>query len=154
LVLPEGVDVEREYETVRDQVLSALDASLWKPLEPQPVSLPIELADAYQFECDLNLAEMEKLLKNSGLWYWEALPNSPPQTYVGGRIPFQMGGQVDWNYRKVHIEEEDPGYRIFVGRWVDSPDRTPTCREVHDTVLGTILPALGARQVRAAGTLS
>jgi hypothetical protein len=41
-------------------------------------------------------------------------------------------------------------YKIEVGRWEDTPGRVPTCDEVHEIVQATILPALGARHVRAA----
>jgi hypothetical protein len=38
-----------------------------------------------------------------------------------------------------------------VGHWQEEPHRTPTCDQAHETVQTTILPALGARNVRASG---
>jgi hypothetical protein len=151
---PEAADVEEEYRTVRDKVLVALDAKVWKPLEPQPVALvkPNGLFPAaYEFECDLGFDQIVKLLTDSRLWNWDVQRDSSV-TYIEGRIPFRIAGKFQWNCKeRLRLTGDLGGYRMEVGHWQDAPDRVPTCDQVHETVQTTILPALGARNVRAAG---
>jgi hypothetical protein len=150
---PEAADVEEEYRAIRDKVLLALDAKVWKPLEPQPVSLVTpngRFPAAYEFECDLSFAQIENLLADSRLWYWEIQRDSSV-TYIEGRIPFRIAGKVQWNCKeRVRLVGDLPRYKMEVGHWQDAPDRVPTCDQAHETIQTTILPALGARNVRAA----
>jgi len=151
---PKAADVEEEYRAVRDKVLVALDAKVWKALEPQPVCLVKsngQFPAAYEFECDLGFDQIVKLLTDSQLWYWEIRRDSSGR-YIEGRIPFGAGGQVQWNFKeRVRLAGDVGGYKMDVGKWQDPADRVPTCEQVHETVQTTILPALGARNVRAAG---
>jgi hypothetical protein len=150
---PEAAGVEEEYRAVRDKVLLALDAKVWKPLEPQPVSLVKpngRFPAAYEFECDLSFAQIENLLADSRLWNWEVQRDSS-DTYIEGRIPFRIAGKFQWNCKeRLSLAGDLPRYKMEVGHWQDTPDRVPTCDQVHETVQTTILPALGARNVRAA----
>jgi hypothetical protein len=151
---PEAADVDEEYRSIRDKVLVALEAKVWKPLEPQPVSL-VKPNDrfpaAYEFECDLRFDQIVTLLTDSRLWHWEAQRISSV-TYIEGRIPFRIASKFEWNCKeRLRLTGDPPGYKMEVGRWQDAPDRVPTCDQVHETVQTTILPALGARNVRAAG---
>lgn len=154
---PEAADVEEEYRAIRDKVLLALDAKVWKPLEPQPVSLVKpngRFPAAYEFESGLSLDQIVKLLTDSQLWYWEVRRDSSG-TYIEGRIPFGIAGNVQWNSKeRVRLVGDLGGYTMEVGHWQDAADRVPTCDQVHETVQTTILPALGARNVRAAGCSS
>ena len=155
LRVTEGVDIEEEYRALREKVLLALDAKVWKPLEPQPVSLVSRngrFPAAYEFECDLSFAQIENLLIDSRLWSWEVQRGSSV-TYIEGRIPFRIASKFQWNCKeRLRLTVDPPGYKMEVGHWQDAPDCVPTCDQVHETVQTTILPALGARNVRAAET--
>jgi len=150
-------DVEEEYRAVLDKVLVALDAKVWKPLQPQPVSLIKpngRFPAAYEFECDLGIAQIEKLLADSELWYWEVRGSHSSVTHIEGRIPFRIGGKVQWNCKeRVRLIGDRPCYKMEVGHWPEEPDRMPTCDQAHEIVQTTILPALGARNVRAAESI-
>jgi hypothetical protein len=152
LQTPEASGVEEEYRALRDKVLLALDAKVWKPLEPQPVSLVMRngrFPAAYEFECDLSLAEIADLLTDSRLWSWE-LHRDSSGTYIEGRIPFRIAGKFQWNCKeRLRLTGDPPRYKMEVGHWQDAQDRVPLCDQVHETVQTTILPALGARNVRA-----
>jgi hypothetical protein len=139
----------QEYYAIRGQVLAALKASVWKPLEPQPVSLikvDGRFPAHYEFECDLSFGEIERLLTDSDFWYWIGYP----ERYIEARIPFLIAYKTQWNGREgIHIIGNRPHYRMEVGYWKDAPDVTPTCGQVHEIAQTTILPALQARNVRA-----
>ncbi len=158
-----GADAEREYHALRDKVLVALNASVWEPLVPQPVSL-IRVDGSfpahYEFESDLSLSEIDVLLTDSdfslppstAIWQWSWLQHASSDPYIEGRIPFLLAGQVQWNLRdRIRLIGNRPHYKLEVGHWSDLADRTPTCDQVHEAVQTTILPALKARNVRAFG---
>lgn len=140
LKAPEGTDAEKAYLAMRDRVLLALNGRVWKPLEPQPVSL-IKLQGrfpaAYEFECDLEIWAIKKTLDDADFWPWEARQEEPLGLYLEGP-------------GRIRIVGAKPSYRIEVGNWQDEPDRIPSCDQVHETVQNTILPAIGARNVRGA----
>jgi hypothetical protein len=160
---PGGVGAEREYHALRDKVLVALNASVWKPLVPQPVSLVRvdgSFPAHYEFESDLSLSEIDLLLTDSefslppstAIWQWNWLQSASPNPYIEGRIPFSFAGQVQWNLREgIRLIGNQPRYKLEVGHWSDVADRTPTCDQVHEAIQTTILPALKARNIRESG---
>lgn len=155
-----GASAEREYRALRDQVLAALSASLWKPLEPQPVSLVTvegRFPPHYEFECHLGLAEIHVLLTDAdfslpagtAFWYWNWVRRTSGNPYLEGRIPFSLAGRVQWDCaEQIRLIGVRPRYKLQVGRWSGPADRTPTCDQVHEAIQTTILPALQARHVR------
>jgi hypothetical protein len=158
----EGTDARQAYVALRQEVVLALHGQVWIPLEPQPVSL-IRTADgfpgAYEFESDLDLMSIKITLDAatfshpalSAAWHWEwGWPQEAPLAkHLEGRVPFRTGGKVKWN-RNARIVGDKPSYRIEVGHWDDEADCVPTCGQIHETIQNTILPAIGARNVRAA----
>jgi len=138
---------------LRDQVLRALHATVWKPLEPQPVVL-VKVEDrfpeAYDFECDRELSEIKDTLDDADFCYWELLQAPNKELYIEGRVPFRVPRLAKWVYeQRARITGAMPHYTVGVGHWLDEDDRDPTCNQVHETVQNTILPAIGARDVRA-----
>lgn len=151
----EGGDAERSWLELRDQVLQALDATIWKPLEPQPVAL-VKLEGAfpaaYEFECDLGMREIKKILDDAEFWFWEAFQKPMLGLYLDGRIPFQMGGRpVPGSKERIRITGIRPNYKMEIVNWQDERGRNPTFDEVHEALQFTMLPAIGARNVRASG---
>jgi hypothetical protein len=136
---PKGADAEKAYLAMRDRVLLALNGRVWKPLEPQPVSL-IKLQGrfpaAYEFECNLDIWAIKRTLDDADFWSWETRQEEPLGLYLDGGVARIVG--------------DKPSYRIEVGNWQDEPDRIPSCDQVHETVQNSILPAIGARNVRGA----
>lgn len=136
---PKGRDSEKAYLALREKVLRALQGQVWKPLEPQPVSLirpEGRFPAAYQFECDLGIGAIKHIFDDAEFWYWEAREKEP----LGYHLEAHNG---------VRIVGQRPNYRIDVGHWEDKPGGI-RCDQVHETVQNTILPAIGARNVRAA----
>ena len=152
LETPEGTDAEEAYLALRGRVLRALNATVWKPLEPQPVSLikpEGRFPDAYEFDCDLDLWKIKGILDDADFWYWEALKQQPLGLYLEGRIPFRIAGQFTWGLKeRIRIAGDKPSYTIEVVHWQDEASRVPTCDQVHETIQNTILPAIWARNVR------
>jgi hypothetical protein len=136
-------------------ILEALQASEWKPLQPQPVTLITVLdgfPESYLFDCDRSLKEIKKALDDADFWYWELFQNPARVLHIEGRIPFLAAGRIIANSKeRVRISGDKPTYTVEVGRWSDEAARLPTCDEVHETVQNTILSAIGAHNVRPAG---
>jgi hypothetical protein len=143
---PEASSAESEFHALRDTVLAALDASIVKPLEPQPVSLirvdgrfPVQ----YAFECTLGLAEIHRLLSESDFsvpagtasWYWSWFGYGTPSPRIECRARWD-------GTERILISGDAPHFRLDVGHWSD---------QVHEAVQTTILPALNAHNVRALG---
>jgi hypothetical protein len=150
----EGIDTEQTYIALREKVLTAINANIWKPLEPQPVFL-IKLFDgfpaAYEFESEFGIGKIKSVLYDSELWYWEQYKRPSGELYFEGRIPFRLTGKERPSAKvRIHLTGDRPAYKIEVGRWPDEPGQAPTCDQVHETVQSTLLPALGARIIRAA----
>ncbi len=147
-------DCERASQELRDQVVEALNGWIWKPLEPQPVTLiqpQGRFPAAYEFECDCSLEDIQRTLENADFWFWESIRRPPEGICLKGRIPFRQDGQpLAAAKERVWILGERPDFRIEVGHWVDEPGRIPSCAQVHEWVQNTILPAIGAYRVRAA----
>jgi hypothetical protein len=149
-------DLDQAYRGLRDQVLDALEGRIWKPLQPQKVNL-IKLEgrfpSSYEFECDRTLAEIKTTLDDADFWYWEIFKRQPQGFYVEGRIPFTRSGQPILNAKeRLRIVGEKPTFSIEAGHWEDERGRAPSCDEVHEILQNTILPAIGARNVRAASS--
>jgi hypothetical protein len=72
--MPVRRDVQQEFQALREKLLRVLSATIWKPLERQPVSI-IKPGDrfpaAYEFECDLSIEEIANILIDSELWQWD-----------------------------------------------------------------------------------
>jgi hypothetical protein len=150
---PDGAESEEQSRVVRDKLLAALGAKIWKPLEPQPVSLIKtngRFPATYEFDCGLSLAQVETLLTDSTFWYWERRMHNSSEVCLEGRIPFHSSGKALWNCsERVRLSGGPPSYKVAVGHWLNPAGRTPTCDQVHEIVQSTILPALGARNLRA-----
>jgi hypothetical protein len=61
-------DFEHAFKELRDEVVEALNGWIWKPLEPQPVTLiqsQGRFPAAYEFECDCSLADIQGKLENA-----------------------------------------------------------------------------------------
>ena len=148
-------DVEQVYRALRDKVLTALNASVWKRLEPQPVALVKVFPAAYEFDCDRTMDEMKRTLDNADFWWWETVLRGSQGICREGRIAFQRAGRPIGNSKqRVVIRGERPSYSIEIGHWQDELDRTPSCDQVHEIVQTMILPAIGAHRVRAASQVS
>ena len=150
----EQEDLERAYRDLRDQVLEALDGKVWTPLQSQTVTL-IKLngqfPPSYEFECDRSMAEIKRTLDDAEFWYWETVRRQPPGVCLEGRIPFRRAGQIIANPKeRVRIIGDKPSFSIEVGHWEDEPQRDPSCDQVHEVVQNTLLPGIGAHDVRAA----
>jgi hypothetical protein len=150
----EEEDLEHAYRELRDQVLDALEGRIWKPLQPQMVTL-IKLKggfpSSYEFECDRTMAEIKGALADAEFWYWETVRRQPQGFCLEGRIPFNRAGRAIWNdKRRLRIIGENPNFSIEVGHWEDEPQCVPSCDQIHEIVQNTLLPAIGARNVRAA----
>jgi hypothetical protein len=117
-------------------VLAALDATVWKPLEPQPVPLRRPFPAAYRFTCERSLRDIQTLLENADFWYWERKRDHQTHDRLEGRVPGHPG-------QSVRISGEPPAFLIEVGHW-------PGSDEIHTAVQNTILPALGATAIRPA----
>ncbi len=148
-------DAERAWHVLRDQVLQALEATIWKPLEPQPVAL-VRMDGAfpavYEFDCDLGMREIKKILDDAEFWFWEAFQKPALGHYLDGRIPFQVAGRaLPGSKERVRITGVQPNYRMEIINWKDERGRNPTFHEVHETLQSTMLPAIGARNVRRSG---
>ncbi len=149
----EEEDLEYASRELRDQVLDALRGRIWKPLQPQPVVLikvKGRFPSGYEFECDRTMAEIKGTLDDADFWYWDTVRREPQGLCLEGRIPFSRGGPAIWNAKeRLRISGERPSFSIEVGPWKDEPQRVPSCDQVHEIVQNTILPAIGARNVRA-----
>src|SRR5438876_478421 len=67
-------NAEIEWVTFRGAVLAALHGTLWKPLEPQPVVLVRQdgrFPAAYEFDCDLEMPQIQRVFEDADFWYWE-----------------------------------------------------------------------------------
>ncbi len=139
LKAPKGAGAKKACPALRDRVLRALKGRVWQPLKPQRVSLikaQGRFPAAYEFECDLGIGDIRGVFDDADFWYWEARQTEP----LGFHLEAHNG---------VRIIGEQPSYRIEVGNWPDEPGRV-RCDQVHKTVQNTILPAIGARNLRAA----
>jgi hypothetical protein len=161
-----GTGAEKAYLALLDKVLRALRGRVWEPLKPQPVSLikPYgRFPPAYQFECDFGIELVKHTLDEADFGYWEARRTQPLGLHLEGLIPFRLAepaGQTSkkrtapivWSQEHdfVRIIGERPSYRIEVGRRQHESDPIPRCDQLHETVQNTLLPAIGARNVRAA----
>ena len=157
---PGAAGARNEYHALRDKVLVALAASLWKPLAPQSVSLiriDGQFPAHYRFESELSLAEIHDLLTDSdfslpagtALWQWNGFLHASPDPYIEGRIPFLSAGRVRWDGRdRIRLIGNRPHYRLRSATGADPAGRTPTCHQVHEAIQTTILPALKARNVQ------
>jgi hypothetical protein len=149
---PEGPPAQEAYHALRSKVLQVLNGTLWKPLEPQSVSyvkVQGRFPAAYQFDCDLSLAMIQDRLEDADFWCFESRRHVTFGVSIEGRIPFRLAGKPKWNYpERIRITGDQPNYTIEVGIWRDEPDRTPTCEQIHKIVQSTILPAIGARNLR------
>lgn len=147
----EGAGAEKAYLALRDTVLRALKGRVWKPLTPQRVTL-VKLEGrfpaAYEFECDLGMAEIKGTFDDADFGHWEALEKEPHGFHLEGWLPFRLAGRAGSGV--VRITGKQPCYRIEVVPWQVEPDRAPACDQLHETVQNTLLPAIGARHVRAA----
>lgn len=127
---------ELDLNSILQQILEALNARVWKALEPQPVELVARngtFPAAYDFDCALAMDQIYKFLTDTDLWFWELLRQGSMR-YIAGRVTGMKGSTV-------RITGEPLVYRIELGALPN---------EVHETVQTTILPALGARNVRPA----
>ena len=144
LRVADGVDGEQEYLKIRQRLLDALGAHLWKPLKPQPVTLikpDGRFPDAYEFESDLGIRDIEALLNDSeyGTWGTVFINRLSSETCLEG-------------YYGVRIFGTRGNFRIEVGKR-PSPDHSSIPWEnVNEAVQNTILPAIGARRIRPAKT--
>jgi hypothetical protein len=150
----EEEDLEDAYRELRDQVLKALEGRMWKPLQPQTVTL-IKLKgrfpSSYEFECDRTMTEIKGTLDDAEFWYWETVRRQPQGLCLEGRIPFSRAGRAIWSAKeRLRITGEKPSFSIEVGLWEDEPQCIPSCDQVHEMVQNTLLPAIGAHNVRAA----
>jgi hypothetical protein len=126
-----------ESLALRDRVLEALHATLWKPLEPQPVALikpEGRFPSAYHFASDLELSEIKRVLDDAEFWSWETRQSPRLGVYLEGRTPVRT--------RSVRIRGAKPAYTIEVGEW-------PGSEHIHEAVQTTLLPALSARHISA-----
>ena len=138
-------NTEEAYLALRDEVIRALGARLWKPLEAQPVSLIQPFPEAYDFESDLGQMDILSLLEDAQHWHWQS--DGPS---LRGSIRFRVAGETPKWKGQLRIVGEGPRYTITVGRWPDEYGVLTTCDEVHETVQTTVLPAIGAQNVRPA----
>lgn len=150
----EEEDLADAYRELRDRVLKALEGRMWEPPPPQAVRL-IRLKgrfpSSYYFDCDRTIAEIKGMLDDAGFWYWETVRRQPQGLCLEGRIPFRRAGRVIWSAReRIRISGEEQRYVIEVRHWEDEPQRIPSCDQIHELVQNTVLPAIGARNVRAA----
>ena len=125
---------------LHDQVLEALHATVWKPLEPRSVALVKpggRFPSAYRFVSDLELSAIKRLFDDAGFWSWETRQSPQLGVYLEGRTPVRT--------RSVRIRGAMPDYTIEVGEW-------PGSEHIHEAVQTTLLPAIGARDVRAAAS--
>ncbi len=163
---PGGASAKKAYLALRDKVLQALRAKVWEPLKAQPVSLvkpygrfPV----AYEFECDLGIELIKSTFDEADFGYWEARRTEPLGLYLEGLIPFRLAESAGRKSKKhtiqgvwlreydfVRIIGDRPSYRIEVGRRQRESDPIPSCDQLHERVQNTLLPAIGARNLRAA----
>jgi hypothetical protein len=150
LRIPDGADGEQEYLAVRQKVLQALGGRLWQPLEPQPMS-PIKpngrFPDAYEFESDLGIGDIKKILDDAEFWDWHYIfiNRLSSETCLASETYLASGYR-----RNIRIIGSRQKFRIEVGNWQDAPNCHQNSDQVHETVQNTILPAIGARNIRAA----
>jgi HEAT repeat protein len=166
LRIPVRIDADEAYRDLREQILQALGAELWKPLEPHAVVLVKpngQFPADYEFESDLDMEGIKYKLDNSRFWYWEEFyaNGSSGDTCLEANVWLRAfdpadgahwSGQKQQPRQKVRILEESGSFKIEVGRWDDDPMWTTTCDQMHETVQTTILPAIGAFDVRPAAT--
>ena len=149
-------EAEKVYLALREKILHELGGTIWKRLEPQPVSLVKldgQFPAAYDFDCDLEIEDIKKTYDDAEFWSWQAFQKEPLGLCLEGRVPFRVAGELNWKLKeRIRITGHKPSYRIEVGKWQDAPDRKPSCEEVHLIVQNTILPAIGARNVTGART--
>ena len=147
-------DPGQVFLSLRDRVLGALHATVWKPLEPQPVEL-VKIGDgfpaSYNFDCEREIEGIQDILQDAQFWYWEPAIDPVLGYHMEGRIHFRRDGKIDWTCReRVRISGSPPRYRVDVGHWPDQPGRTPSCDDAHQRVQDTILPVIGAHNVTPA----
>jgi hypothetical protein len=151
IALQKGGDLE-EW---RDRVLAALKGRVWEPLRARAVALVQvdgRFPAGYRFECDSTLDEIKATLDDSEFWYWETIRRPPQGVCLSGRVPFRRGGQAIVNSKeRVWISGETPRFSIEVGHWAEESGRVPSCDQVHEMVQSTLLPGIGARDVRPVG---
>ena len=161
-----GASAKKAYLVLRDKVLRALRGRVWEPLKSQAVSLvkPYgRFPPAYEFECDFGIELIKSTFEEADFGYWEARRTEALGLYLEGWIPFRLAEKAGrkskqrtvqgvWlpEYDYVWIFGDSPSYRIEVGRRENEPDRSPGCDQLHETVQNTLLPAIKARNVRAA----
>jgi len=155
-------NVEEAYHDLREQILQALGAELWKPLEPQAVVLVKpngQFPAAYEFESNLSMEGIKYKLQNAKFWSWEDFYANGSSgaiclqatVWLRALDPYAMArGPKQSPRQTVRLLAEAGSFKIEVGRWEDDPASTTTCDQVHEIVQTTILPAVGAFNVRPA----
>ena len=125
---------------VRDAALGALDARLWTPLEPQRVALVKDegrFPPLYELECNLELHEIKRILDDAELGSWELYEKPRGCFFLRGTLPPYGRPQ-----RAVRIRGTKPRYRLEV-------DGRAANDDLHELIQTTLLPGIGARNLRA-----
>ena len=94
----------------------------------------------YRFSCSLGLEAILPILNNAGPWVWSFRDSDTEGFYLVTHAP---PGKT-----KIKITGEGTDFQIDVFRYTDDPVAAPS-ELVHGIILKSLLPAVGATDVRA-----